>query len=239
VYNDFGDKVIVYVDLVIGSTLVVNYSLLKTIKLIFKEKKNITRMSLALVASVASLGFFFVSNPYLVCLRYLYGILIAAIAFDWHNKKEAIMKTVIFYLMNFAFVGTLEVFNIQNSLLIFIALLYIVFLVLVESFKKIVINPSCLAYDVSIRGTYFSLRGFLDTGNQSMFEGTPIVFIDQKYQTDKFHFVSITSIRTVSSETDISIYEGPDIIINKKTMPVYYAFLSLKDYDVLLNLLLF
>jgi hypothetical protein len=231
--------VIVYVDLVIGSTLVINYSLLKTIKLIFKEKNNITRMALALIVSVASLGFFFVSNPYLVSLRYLYGILIAAIAFDWHNKKEAIMKTVIFYLMNFAFVGTLEVFNIQNSWLIMIALMYIVFLVVVESFKKIVINPNCLAYDVSIRGTCFSLRGFLDTGNQSVFEGTPIVYIDQKYQTDKFRFVGTTVISTINGDVAIRLYEGPEIIINKKTFPVYYAFMGLKEYDVLLNLLLF
>jgi hypothetical protein len=231
--------VIVYVDLVIGSTLVVNYSLLKTIKLIFKEKNNILRMGLALLASVASLGFFFVSNPYLVCLRYFYGILIAAIAFDWHNKKEAIMKTVIFYLMNFAFVGTLEVFNIQNSWLILIALMYIVFLILVESFKKIVINPNCLAYDVSIRGTHLSLRGFLDTGNQSAYEGIPIVYLNQKYQTDKFRYVSTHVISTINGDVAISLYEGPEIIINKKIFPVYYAFIGLKDYDVLLNLLLF
>lgn len=230
---------ILYLDLVIASTLIVNYSLIKTIKLIFQEKKNILKMGLALFLSVLSIGFFFVSDPLILLLRYGFGILISIVAFDLKNKKSACIKTTIFYLMNFAFIGTLVIFKIYNSWVMLLALFYVVMLIIIDSYKKIVINNNQFVYNVNIKGEHHNLRGFLDTGNQSLFDGVPIVFIDQKYFNDSFRYLAFTILHTINNQVKVNIYQGGDLMIDNKPYEVYYVFTNLNEYDLLLNLLLF
>ncbi|HHU80203.1 MAG: sigma-E processing peptidase SpoIIGA [Bacilli bacterium] len=230
---------VLYIDLVIGSTLLVNYSLLKTIKLIFHESKNTRKMVGALLLSVLSLGFFFISNPLILTLRYLFGIAISLVAFDLKNKKAALIKTVIFYLVNFAFIGTLVIFKIYNSWLMLLALLYVIILVIIDSYKKIVINRNQLVYNVNIKGQHNSLRGFLDTGNQSTFEGIPIVFIDYKFFNDSFKYQTKAKVITIDGEQVVDLYQGECIQIDNKQFLVYYVFIKLDEYDLLLNLLIF
>lgn len=232
---------ILYLDLVIISTLIVNYSFIKTIKLIFREKQNIIKMALALLLCVSSIGFFFISNPFVLLLRYGFGIVISLVAFDLKSKKNACLKTALFYLMNFAFIGTLVIFKIYNSWLMIVALLYTIILIIIDSYKKLVIKSNQYVYNVNIKGQDFHLRGFLDTGNQSMYQGIPIVFLDHQYFNESFQYVATAIIETINHQTTVSLYQGGDLIMDNKHYEVYYGFINLKgnEYDLLLNLLLF
>ena len=141
--------------------------------------------------------------------------------------------------MNFAFIGTLVIFKIYNSWLMLLALLYVIILVIIDSYKKIVINRNQLVYNVNIKGQHNSLRGFLDTGNQSTFEGIPIVFIDYKFFNDSFKYQTKAKVITIDGEQVVDLYQGECIQIDNKQFLVYYVFIKLDEYDLLLNLLIF
>ena len=82
---------IVYLDLVIISTIIVNYAFIKTISLIFKEKMNIIKIIVGLILSVLSLLLFILPSS-IYNLRYFVGIIIGIVSFKYDNIQNFIIK---------------------------------------------------------------------------------------------------------------------------------------------------
>ena len=224
---------VVYLDLVIGSTVLVNFAFLKSIATIFHEKIHHRRMFSAILLSVVSLFLFLVPAPFFYGFRYLIGLPIAWIAFPNTGLKQKIMKVVVFYLLNMAFIGTLVVFSIRNIWWMVVALCYIIVLWVLENYKiwGILENSTiCTVYiDKQV------LKGFIDTGNQSYYFGIPVVYIKEKYRTDQYHKIGVTEIQVIGSRKTIAIFQGPLLKMGRQTYIVYYSFQSDLAYDVILN----
>lgn len=222
---------IVYLDLVIISTIIVNYAFIKTISLIFKEKMNIIRIILGLILSVLSLLLFILPSS-IYNLRYFVGIIIGIVSFKYDNIQNFIIKIALFYLLNMAFIGTLVIFNIHNIILMLIALLYVLILFILENYKK---YNSNIYHQVKINNIL--INAILDTGNETYYQGVPIVFIKNKYFNNEFKLIGSLAINNVNSIDIINIYDGPLIktINNEKEMKVYYAFSDTIQYDLILH----
>lgn len=230
-------KVIVYLDIVILSTVVVNYALIKSILLIYHEKVNYLRLSLGLLVSVLALGLYIIPWPWLFNLRYFIGFIIGIISFPFTSIKDMIIKIVVFYLLNLAFIGTLVIFDIHNYFVMFIALIYIIIMWIVENYHHIEIKNKGYLYNVSIEGA--TLRGYLDSGNEVYYEGLPVVFIKSCYLDNKYQIIGTLMIETMIGNNEVIIYKGPLLTIYKKKIPhkfiVYYVFKNEIKYDVVLN----
>lgn len=222
---------IVYLDLVIISTIIVNYAFIKTISLIFKEKMNIIKIILGLILSVLSLLLFILPSS-IYNLRYFVGIIIGIVSFKYDNIQNFIIKIALFYLLNMAFIGTLVIFNIHNIILMLIALLYVLILFILENYKK---YNSNIYHQVKINNIL--INAILDTGNETYYQGVPIVFIKNKYFNNEFKLIGSLAISNVNSIDIINIYDGPLIktINNEKEMKVYYAFSDTIQYDLILH----
>lgn len=222
---------IVYLDLVIISTIIVNYAFIKTISLIFKEKMNIIKIILGLILSVLSLLLFILPSS-IYNLRYFVGIIIGIVSFKYDNIQNFIIKIALFYLLNMAFIGTLVIFNIHNIILMLIALLYVLILFILENYKK---YNSNIYHQVKINNIL--INAILDTGNETYYQGVPIVFIKNKYFNNEFKLIGSLAINNVNSIDIINIYDGPLIktINNEKEMKVYYAFSDTIQYDLILH----
>lgn len=225
---------VLYWDLIIGSTILVNYSFLKTIMIAFRQKVIWWRMIIALVFCTLSLSLF-VLPSFLTSVRYLLGIMIGVIAFPSRRWKELTVQISCFYLLNLAFIGGLMVFNLHNTLFLFICLAYIIFLFLIDKKFYYVLKNKALTYNVNILGLSNNLFGYYDTGNRSKYKHLPIVFLDDKFHTDYFTYHASHELIGLSGKKIVDLYQGGLIMINKQVFEVYYAFLSLLEYDLILN----
>lgn len=222
---------IIYIDLIIISTIFVNYLFIKTINIIFKEKTSFIRLIVSLLVSVLSLALYLLPYKTYFVIRYFIGIIIGIIAFKNNNPKSKIIKIIIFYILNMSFIGTLVVFKIKNIIPMILSVIYIILLYLIQNYKEVFKNE--YIYKVKInKKTY---KGYMDTGNTSTYKSIPIIYINKKYQTKEFKKIASTYISTISSNISIDIYEGDYLIYNKKKYNVYYSFTDNITYDLLLN----
>ena len=75
-----------------------------------------------------------------------------------------------------------------------------------------------------------------DTGNNTNYLNVPIVYLSQSLYNELFLYVTDIEISTVNNISKISIYQGPKIVIDKKSLNVYYAFCNIdtKEYQAIL-----
>lgn len=223
-------KTVVYIDLVILSTLAVNYLFIKACSIFLKTRLSIIRTILALTVSVGSIFLFLVPIKYIYNLRYFVGILIGLIAFK--DKENKLLGISIIYMLNLSFIGSLVVFKIDNYLLLLITCILIIFIYSIEYLYKKIIKKDHHEYNVLINNQKYV--GIYDTGNRSLYQDCPIVYLNQKYFSDIFIKIGSVLIDTINGTSLIDIYQGPIIFINKREYQVFYGFSNIKE-DIILN----
>lgn len=232
-YNIHGDLMIIYIDQIIASNVIINLLFIKFIQVLFKEKINIIRIILGLIVSVLSLCLFFVSTKYIYNLRYFVGIVIGIIVFLKKNYKETIIQIVLYYLLNLCFIGTLVIFNVDNTILLYLSSIFVIILWAIESYKSIYIKNK--KNYIKVRINKLTLQGFLDTGNTTYCDGIPVVFIKEKYKDYNFIYYKKIITYTITGFKEIDIYKGPLLIKDKKEYVVYYSFVKSLNKELILN----
>ena len=219
---------VIYLDLLIGSTFLVNFSFIKTISLSFKNNISFGRLLFSSVVATLSLVLFFIPFEFVWNLRHLYGLLIGILAFNDNDLKTRIIKIVSFYVLNYMFIGTLVIFEINTILFLLIVLLYIIVIYIIEHFSYI--SKSNIICFINNN----KLKALIDTGNKCYYQNVPISFIDKKYYNESFFKIGELLTTCITTEVLVDIYIGPPIYVNKKEKVCYYAFVNLKDYDAVL-----
>lgn len=225
---------IVYIDLVLIATFITDYTILKTISMVWKEKIIIYRFIIALMFSLMNVLLFIFPFKHLMIIRYFIGILIVLIAYPIKSIKDIIIKIIIYYLLNIAFIGTIVIFKVNNFMMLFISLLFVVISWIIENYKGVVINENKNTYKIKINSVI--LKAYLDTGNTVYYQGIPVIFINDKYRnTFSLTAVGILQIQGINGTSKVAIYDGDPILINGNSIIVKYAFMNIENYDVLLH----
>ena len=226
---------VVYLDLVILSTILVNYLFIKATSILIKQKLHPVRLLIGLSISLLSLLLFLVPIKYIYNLRYFIGILIGYVSFK--KNKYKLYGVSIIYLMNLSLIGTLVIFNINSIVLLIVLSVLIIFLEAINIYMTKVIKPNKLEYNAlyNIQIGNLNLIGFLDTGNNSNYQTIPIIYIPSIYFNDSFTFFKTIEVTLIIGTTTINLYNGPDLIINKHIYKCLYSFS--KEIDkVILNI---
>lgn len=224
---------IVYLDLLILSTVVVNWAFIKTIAFFFKEKLNLIRLLLALVLSVVLLFLYLLPYRAYFALRYIAGIVIGIVAFHPKNIKVKIIEIVIFYFLTMAFIGTLFVFQVKSVILMLVSLLYVIVLYIIQNYQKIFQKEQHFQMNIQI-GTFY-IKGYYDTGNTSYYQEIPIVYLDKKYQDSQFQKIDSLIIQTIDGHSQIDIYTGPLLWAKNQSYIVVYAFVDQMAHHAILH----
>jgi len=243
---------VIYLDLLMLYDLLINTIMLIIINISFNDKVNILRiLVVSIISSLMLVGCVY-SFKVLNILKVFGGVIVCLLCFTNLKKinslfsLEKLLKTGSYYAFNFSFVGLLHIFKIDKWYLLILVFSIILVLMLFISLKKYVLFIKTNEYSVivKINTNYYHLKGFLDTGNKSSYNGIPIIYISDKYKTnmnnDKKFF--IVPIKTISGE---SYLEGmkPDLFVIesnklKKAKSVIVCFTNIKE-DCILNPLLF
>jgi len=224
--------VVVYLDLVIISTILVNYLFIVSIGYLIGERTSFIRICFGLLISVMSLFLYIVPIKYIYNLRYFIGLLIGIVSYK--KGKNKVLGITFMYLINLGFIGSLVVFRITSIILLVVVAGLIVLMHTIIHFTKPVIKPNGLTYNVLIDKV--KLSGFLDTGNSSSYKGLPLIYINEVYKTKVFNFIGRCKISVVTGDELIDIYMGPKIFVKNKSYKVYYVFSKNISSDVILNI---
>lgn len=224
---------IVYIDLVIISTVITDYAILKIIKEIWHEKIKVYKLILSLLTSILNIFLFIFPFRKLMLLRYFSGIIVPIVCFNYKTLKDTIIKVVTYYILNIFYIGTIITFNISSYFMLFPALLFVVSSYIVENFKNISIKDNEYIYKVVINSKIYT--AYLDTGNMMYYNGIPIVLICNKYfNNDIYKYISSIKVSTVNGRSEIDIYNGPPLKIDDNEYIVYYTFNNI-EYDIILH----
>lgn len=223
---------VVYIDLVILSTIVIDYIFLKLISIVWNEKIKIHRLMLGLLLSVMMVLSFIFPLRSLMYFRYYIGLVTIFVVFNNKTCKDYIFKVIAYYMLNIIFIGIIVILNINNVMLLIIPLMLVVILWLIDNYKKYSINEISNIYYVKINNHIY--KGYIDTGNSIYYKGLPVVILNNKYNKNLYR--KVDNIYIVSlSDTYIDIYEGPPIIIGNVEYIVYFTFSNHIHYDVILH----
>lgn len=218
---------VVYLDLVILSTIVVNTLIIMGIECIFNSRVSVLRIVISDIISVLFLSLYLFPLGKLIFIRYLVGILIGMISFNKCIIKNKIIKVCFYYLFNICLVGVLEIFKIRNFSLLIISTIFIISLGIVISYR----NKDELV--VRVNNKY--LNALYDSGNYTFYNQLPVVYLDKKYFCDIYKFIALTNVKTINGLSLIKIYSGPKLKINNKEYFVYYAFSDIGEFDIILH----
>lgn len=218
---------IVYIDLVIISTIIVNCLIISGVSVIFNSSINIIRLIVSSICSVLLLFLFINQIGKYGFIRYILGIPLGILSFKEKDLLRKVSKITLYYLMNLTFIGTLYVFNIKSFLFIIISSILTIVLYLFESVR----NKNIIECIID-NNTYNSLY---DSGNSSYYNNIPIIYIDSKYKNNNYTFIDTIRVEHIGGYSIIDIYEGSNIIIGRKNYKCYYGFSTLNGYDLLLH----
>lgn len=234
---------VIYLDILVFLNFIINYCFMKLIYLIFNEKINKARIILSSLISVGMLFAFFFNSIIYNIVKIFGGIILIIIAFKYSNKKRFVIIISLYYLLQFSFIGVLSIFNIKGCS-IFVFLLLVSLLVLIFSKKSTIYNNKIYKIIIKLNNEVINIEGYLDTGNMASFNGTPIVFLEEKYFNNKLKLIGKVNIKTINSEQSINCYKPDKFILldnNKKIeKEVLIAFSSFdNNINCLLNSLMF
>lgn len=233
----------IYLDVLIALNFIVNYCFVKIVYLLFNEKANLFRIFLSSLLAIILLFSFLLNYIIFNFIKIIGGVLIILIAFRYTNKKRFIIMAVLYYLLQFSFIGVLSIFNVKGCS-IFISLILICLLMLIYSKKCNIYNDKTYKVIIKLVTETLEIKGVLDTGNIACYYEKPIVFLDYKYYNNQLKVYNTVKIKTINNEQYINCYKPAKFYLvdnNKKiAKEVLIAFTSFEnDISCLLNNQLF
>lgn len=233
---------VLYVDVILFMNFVINYCFLELIYLLFNEKIKIMRIVISSLLSLVFLFSFFTNHYIYNIIKIGGGFIIVLIGIKFVNKFKYIVMVSLYYILEFAFIGILQSFNIKGIVgLLF--LFIICLLMLIYSKRKNIFKTKTYKIIIEIEKSKVEIEGFLDTGNTATYKSFPIIFVDKKYFKESFKVYNQVLISTVNNVKYIKCYKPDKIFIyesNKKIeKECLIAFCELDNTECLLNNLMF
>lgn len=193
----------------------------------------------SLFSSLSFLCYLFSYILYFI-LKLSIGVLITFIYSIGKPLKYRVVITAIYYIIYFTLIGILSSFNITNYFITIISFVISLLLIIIESRKKFIINQNVNTYNlvIELNNLQFNIAGYMDSGNDCVFKGLPIIFIDKRYFNKQFIIVGNTIVSTTNGMMLHTVYKANKIILNKCEISAYLCFADLDTKECLLNILL-
>ena len=221
----------VYIEYLFINNLIINFILVKTSAIISRSKTTILSKGFSsLTGACFSIILPKINNFLLPLIKLLIAMLLPIISIKYKNIKNYIFCFTTFMFFIFFIGGALSVikefFNInQNSkFYLLIELIIVAIIMLFGYIYSVKINRNKKVYPyvydclINIGGNVYKTSGFIDTGNQSYYKETPIIFCDKNLskiiEKDTVnHITYMSNITTIAGKTDLKIIKNANLLI--------------------------
>lgn len=232
---------IIYLDVVITLNFIINFVFLKLINIIQNSKENMFRIILSSFFSIILLSSFLLNYQIFNIIKIFGGIILVLIGIKFNSKNKFFTSLCLYYLLQFAYIGVLKIFNVRGCLCLLALLIVCFILLLIMKNRNIKRN-----YNVQIKlnNKELFIEGYLDTGNIAKYYNKPIIFLDNKYYDKTLTVFTVVNIKTINGDEYINCYKPEEFYIydnNKKiSKDILIAFTNFdNNIKCLLNNFLF
>lgn len=230
----------VYIDLIILIDIFFDTLIILGVALLFNYHLNLKKIILAnLIGSLAILFSIFNINKYLVyLLSLLISVFMVLVSF---GKKNILTNLFYFYMFAIILGGLGNIFTVnkyyQNLILLLLcAPLIIILYIRQEKKYQYYLNK---IYDVIIidDNKTYKFNGFRDTGNNLIYQGIPVIMINNKYFNKNNYFN--VKCNVLNNVIDVKCVYVDKVIIDGVIIQCLIGLVDNnifnKDYDVILN----
>lgn len=202
-YNVIGDKMKIYIDLILLLNFGFDFLLLLSVSLILRRNAPIYKLLLgAFIGSISVLTLFIKINSIeLFLIKIIISILMTLISFKYKTLKYTIKNILYLYISSIVLGGTLYLLNIELTyknqgiifyknkmslnFLILVIISPIIIYIYIKECKNLKTNYSNYhKVEIKIRGKTIKCNGFLDTGNKikDPYKKRPIILMNIDYK---------------------------------------------------------
>lgn len=232
---------IVYVDVVFLVNFLISFTFLLLIKFLLNGKESIKIILLCSCLSVLLLFSFFLNKFFYNLFKASGGFIVLSFTLYKRQILEKIIRTILYYSLQFSLVGLTNVFYIKGYILIICILILLISFVFYK-YQKLVNKKNIFEKDIKMNINYKTIKmnAYLDSGNLSTYKANPIIYLDNKYfYFSKYLTKEKTLINTIEGLVEKEIYYLDNLLVGSKVYKnVYIAFGELNTYDCLLNVIM-
>lgn len=201
-YTYFGDKMKIYIDLILLLNFGFDFILLLSVSLILRRNAPIYKLLLgAFIGSISVLTLLMnINSLELFILKIIISILMTTTSFKFKNIKYTLKNVLYLYITSIVLGGALYLLNIELTyknqgiifyknkmsinFLILVIISPIIIYIYTKEYKNIKNNYSNYhEVEIKIRDKIIKCTGFIDTGNKlkDPYKKRPIILINNKY----------------------------------------------------------
>lgn len=237
-YIDFGDKMIVYVDVVFLLNIILDLFLLMSVSVILTRNANFKRIILgSIVGGISTFLLFININSILsLLLKLLLGFLMIITTFGYKDIKYTFNNLFYLYTLSFSVGGVMYLLmgkGYYNYLILIMG--FIIVLCMYVKQAKTYQNNYLNYYPVELylKKKKYVLTGFLDTGNKlyDNYQHRPVIITSKniKYNLEDIIYVPYVSL---NNQSVLRCLKTDKIIINHHVFKNYLVGISNKKINI-------
>ena len=245
-YNKYGDKMKIYIDLILILNFFLDLILELSVAIILKREITFYRLIISSFIGGLSVILLFlkINNLSLFVLKVIISIIMILISFKFKNIKYFFNNILFFYINSIVLGGFLYFINLNlsnNKGVIFIhnnlypnfitlvILSPIIIYLYIHELNKLKNNYHNY-YDVCIylNGNKYSYVGYFDSANNLKYKNHPVILINEKkIKVDKYFMMPYQALNHIGL---LKIIKIDKLLINNKL--VRNCFLGLMEHDL-------
>lgn len=238
-YNNYGDKMIIYLDLVFFLNIFLDFILLMSVSVVLTRNVSLKRIFLGSIIGGGStfILFFSISSIILFLIKLFLGFFMVLVTFGYHSLKYTYNNLFYLYTISFSIGGVLYLLmnkGYYNYLILIIGFLVVSYLY-VKQIKKFKTNYSdYYQVKVYLKNQVLNLTGYLDTGNKlyDNYKNRPVIITSKKIMYDLEDIIYVPYV-SLNDEKIIKCLKVDKIIINNKVFHNYL--IGLSDQKILID----
>ncbi len=227
---------VIYVDLVFLLNIILDFILLMSVSVILTRNTKIKRILLGSLVSGISTFLLFININGLTSfiLKIILGILMVLVTFGYHSFKYTFNNLFYLYSLSFSVGGVMYLlmdkayYNYLVLIIGFIIVLYL-YIKMIKNYQ--VSYHNYYKVRIYIKDNIYDVVGYLDTGNNLVYNHKPVVILDKKikYNLEDIIYVPYVSLNNSSV---LKCLKANKIIINNHVFKNYLVGLSNKKIHI-------
>lgn len=235
-YNNNGDTMVIYVDLVFLLNIFLDFILLMSISVILTRNTKIKRILLGSIVGGLSTILLFINVGSIISfiLKIILGLLMVLSTFGYQSIKYTLNNLFYLYTLSFSVGGVMYLLmdkGYYNYLVLTLG-----FIIVLSFYIRMIKH-----YEVSYHNYYkvkiiinnkdYDVIGYLDTGNKLVYNHKPVVILDKKikYNMEDIIYVPYSSL---NNNGVLKCLKIDKIIINNHVFNNYLVGLSNKKINI-------
>ena len=233
-----GDKMKIFVDLVLLLNVFLDFFLLMAVSVILTRNAKIKRILLGSLMGGMSTFLLFVSVNVIISLllKLLLGILMVLVTFSYQNIKYTFNNLFYLYTLSFSIGGVMYLLmekGYYNYFVLLIGFVIVLFLYVkqIKTYQNNYINY--YKVEIFIKNKKYLLTGFLDTGNKlyDSYKHRPVIIISKRIKYNLEDIIYVPYI-VLNNQSVLKCLKTDKIIINNHVFNNYLVGLSNDKFKI-------